>query len=290
MFLNLIPWQVLIVVGATLTSIGQIFNKYQVHKAASFQVQIYKYLSGSILMTCLWAINGEVLPKFWWLLLIYGMSTGLIIVLYTKASRYSLSKSVIATPISQILGIGLAAIMLNEWQIFNIASISGKKMLLALFLVPVILYLFYEKTKSVKQWSILIWVVIVWSALAKVFQKYVLVNIEPIEFALFQYLGALLIVLIGSKVRGHKLYLGKKFALIGLIQGLFTSVAGFLYFSGLKQATVSQATLLQMPVFLILTTSFGLFIFKEIKEMTFKKWVGINLAILMTILVITANY
>ncbi|MEA3355029.1 MAG: EamA family transporter [Patescibacteria group bacterium] len=290
MSLSVIPWQVLVVTGAILTSVGQIFNKHQVHKAASFQVQIYKYLSGTVLMTYFWMINNGVLPKIWWLLLIYGISIGFIVVLYTKASRYSLSKSVVTMPISQILGVGLAAGILKEWQIFKISSMAGKQMLLALLLVPVILYLFYEKTKSVKQWSILIWIVIVWLALVKVFQKHILTNIEPIQLIAFQYWGSLLMALIGSKVRGHKLYLGKRFALTGLIQGVFTSTAVFLYFSGLKQSTVSQTTLLRMPVFLVLTTCFGLFIFKEIKEMTFKKWAGMGLAILMTVLVITANY
>ena len=73
MSLDTTPWHVVILLSSILTSIGQIFNKYQVHKATSLQVTLYKYLSSAGLISVIWLITDGVLPKLWWLFILYGM-------------------------------------------------------------------------------------------------------------------------------------------------------------------------------------------------------------------------
>jgi len=290
MSLSAFPWQLLVVSGSILTSIGQIFNKHQVHKAASLQVSTYKYLSGSILITSVWLATNGMLPKSWWIFVLYGMSAGFIVTLYTKASRYSLSKSALMSPVTQIIGIGIAAVVLNEWRVFDLSTSGGVQMALGLSLVPVLMWLFYEKTIEAKQWSTLMWIVIICLSIMRVLQKYFLNTIAPVQLLMFQYWGSLTINLLGLKWRNHKFFIGKRFAVTGLIQGLLTSTAILLYFTGLKKATLSQAGLLRLPVIMTLTILFGLFIFQEFKSMTRKKWLGIGVALVMAVLVVTANH
>ncbi len=58
MSLSLVPWQVIITAATIFSSIGQIFNKYQVNRAASLQVTIYKYLSSLVVASSLWLVSG----------------------------------------------------------------------------------------------------------------------------------------------------------------------------------------------------------------------------------------
>jgi len=289
MSLDQLSWQVLVVSGSIMTSIGQIFNKSQVHKAASIQVSTYKYISGFTLITLVWWLTNGVMPKYWWMFMLYGMAAGFVVTIYTKASRHSLSKSALMTPINQVVSIGIAALLLKEWQVFDLLTTNGIQMVIALSLVPVLMWLFHEKTTEAKQWSTLIWIAIGSLSVMRVAQKYFLNSIEPVQLLMLQYLGSLLVNLLGLAWKGHKFYIGKRFAITGLIQGLITSTAILLYFTGLQMSTVAQVALLRLPILMILTTSFGLLIFKEIKTMSQKKWLGIGVALAMAILVVTAN-
>lgn len=290
MSLGTVPWQVLIIVGVTLTSIGQAINKYQAHKASSLQASLYKTIISVALTTFYWKISNNVLPELWIWFLLYGLVAGVIVILNTMASRHNLSKTVLVSPAAQVFGIGVAALVLKEWQVFNLSSGSGRQMTLALILVPMMMYFFYERQAKEIRWSKLVLIVMVLLSINKLFAKYVLDHFEPIQLIMIQYWGALLVILGGNKAKKYRLYIDKKFALTGLIQGSFSSTATFLYYSGLKKSTISQVSLLQIPIYLTLTVLFGFFIFKEIKDMTTKKWLGMGVALLMAILVVTANH
>ncbi len=284
------PWQVIIIAATLLSSIGQIFNKYQVNRAASLQVTIYKYLSSLVVAFGLWSYFKIGWPRQWLLLLLYGFSVGLSITLYTKAARLSLSKTVLSTPSSQVLAIVIAGFLFREWQLFNLATVNGLKMIGALSLIPMLMYLFYERGEKTQKWSFLIISLMIYLAIIKVFAKFFLDQVEPLQMLLLQYIGAVAVVSVGLKLKKRQFWVSKNFALTGLTQGLFTSTGVWLYYVGLQKATVTQTVLLRMPIFILLTTVVGLYGFKEIKTMTLKKWLGMGVALVIVGLVITANY
>jgi hypothetical protein len=281
-----IPWQVIILVATLLTSLGQIFNKHQVNQAASLQVNFYKYSFSLGLVFFYWKLSQLGWPSQWLILLFYGFLTGLSVTLYTKASRHSLSKTVLATPASQVLEIVLAGIIFSEWQLFA----KAPQLMLGLVLVPILVWLFYEKNLKSKKWSVLILGLIFYMASLNLFAKYSLKQVEPLQLLLVQYIGCVLAVGLGVKVKEHKFYLGRQFAVIAFGQSMFSSVGTWLYYVGLKKATIAQTTLLRMPVFLLLTTLFGLYIFKEVKSMTTKKWLGVVVAFGIALIVVTAKH
>ena len=130
----------------------------------------------------------------------------------------------------------------------------------------------------------------IYLAAQKIFAKYFLNQVEPLQMLLFQYIGAVMVVSGGLKLKKHKFFVGKNFALTGLTQGLFTSTGVWLYYVGLQKSTISQTVLLRMPIFIILTTLAGLYVFKEVKNMTLKKWLGMGVALVIAVLVMTANH
>jgi len=290
MSLGSFPWQVLIVIGVVLVSIGQVISKYQVHRAASLQVLVYKYLASVVLIWFLWKLSDYSLPSQWWMFIGYGMITGFNVVLYTLASRISLSKTTMTAPVNQILGILFAAILLNEWRLFNLHSQGGIQLMTALFLVPLLFYLLHEKIgKTSEKWTIYMTIYVIAVAGLRVLAKIFLYSVEPIQLLSLQYIGSLVIIILGIKWRQHKFYIGKKFAVLGLTQGVFNSLGILLFLSALKQSSVTQTSLLRMPLFIVLTTSAGLLGFKEIKDMTRKKWLGMLVALGITVLMLTAN-
>lgn len=285
MFFEAIPWQAIILFATLLTSVGQIFNKYQVDRAASLQVNLYKYSFSLGLVYIVWQVSGLGWPNQWPMLLVYGVLAGYSVTLYTKASRHSLSKTVLATPASQVLEVLLASLILHEWQLF----VNNPLMLVALFLVPVLIWLFFETDVKSKKWSTLMLLVMVYSAGLNLFAKYSLDKVDPLQLLLLQYLGCVLGVSLGMKVKKHRFYLGKKFALTSLAQSGISSTGVWLYYVGLQKATISQTTLLRMPVFLLFTTFFGLYLFREVKTMSIKKWLGVGVAFLIALIVITTK-
>ncbi len=195
-----------------------------------------------------------------------------------------------ATPSSQVLAIFMASLLFNEWRLFNLVTLNGIKMIGALILIPLLMYLFYEKDNKSKKWSFLIIGLMIYLAAQKIFAKYFLNQVEPLQMLLFQYIGAVMVVSGGLKLKKHKFFVGKNFALTGLTQGLFTSTGVWLYYVGLQKSTISQTVLLRMPIFIILTTLAGLYVFKEVKNMTLKKWLGMGVALVIAVLVMTANH
>lgn len=287
MSFELIPWQTIIIWGTLFTSFGQIFNKYQVSRATSLQVNFYKYSFSLILALIFWKLSGLVWPEQWLILLVYGIMGGLSVTLYTKASRYSLSKTVLVIPISQVLEVVMASIIFNEWKrVF----VNDHQMILTLMLVPMLVWLFYEKGGDSKKWSLLIIVIIIYLAGLNLFAKHYLNQVEPLQLLLLQYIGSVLVISFGLQVKKNKFYLGGKFALMGFLQSIFTMTGVWLYYVGLQKTTISQTTLLRMPIFLIMTTLFGLFIFREVKSMTVKKWLGVMVALVIAVLAMTINH
>jgi len=290
MSLGNLSWQVLIILGSSLTALGQIFNKYQVHRGASLQVHFYKYLASVPLITWLWWRSGLGWPENWLIFWFYGMLGGISVVLWAKAIRFNLSQTNLLTPAVSLLSIALAAILLQEWQLFNIYSVSGRKIILALLLLPVLFYCFYDKKDvKVKEWSILAWLPILFVASSRTFLKHFLGQVEPLQIQFLQYWGSIAVVIGGLKWKKHKFYLGKTFAIRGWLQGLIAGVGLLLYYMGLQQASVTQTSLLRQVVMLTITISAGLFVWQEIKDMSRKKWMGLAVAVVMMILVATTT-
>lgn len=72
MSLSGLSWQMLIIIGSILTSVGLAFNKYQSHRGSVFQLQLYKYLAASAWISFWWWRLNLGLPRQWPLFLIYG--------------------------------------------------------------------------------------------------------------------------------------------------------------------------------------------------------------------------
>ena len=290
MSLSTLPWQVSIIIGVLFTCIGQVFNKYQVNRGSVFQVLLYKYLGSFFLVGTLMLVFGLDVPTDWLIILAYGFFVGINVSLYTAASRVSLSRTVLTTPMGMILSIVASSIVLKEFYLFDLSTQGGRQLVLAFLMVPVLILLLTEKGKVKEKWS---WYVIFFAlfhAGSRLFNKYYLTNNDPVPFAMFQYSGSLLSGLMGSMIKNKQIFSGKKFALRGFIQGMFTASAIVFYYSALQKATIAQTGLLRAPLFIIMTTLIGLIVFKEVKSMSRKKWLGIGVALVITVLVITANH
>jgi len=290
MSLSQIPWQVLIILSGLLTTVSISINKHQAHRVSALQVVGYKYLVNWLFIGSLWWMFYGQVPGNWWMFYLHGMAVAIAVAVYTKALRISMSQTILTDPIGQLLGVVLALIVLSEWQLF-ITGIGGIKLLMALLLMPLTFWLFYEpKSVHSKQWIKLILIFVMSMAVFKVLVK-IFVNTAPaVTVLFFQYFGSMTISWMGILTKKRAIWIDKQFAIKGFIQGIVGSSAILLLYTALKLATVTQTTLLRTPLIVILGTLSGLLGFKEIKHMTIKKWMGAGLALLITILVLTANY
>jgi len=235
-------------------------------------------------------ILGLGVPTDWLIITVYGFFVGLNVSLYTAASRVSLSRTTLVTPAGMILSIVASGFVFKEFYLFDLSTQGGKQLLLAVLLVPVLFLLLLEKSKAKERWS---WYVVLFTLFyvgSRLFNKYILVNNDPIPFAIFQYSGSLVAGLMGSMIKNKRIKVGRKFALRGFVQGIFTASAIVFYYTALQKATVTQTGLLRAPLFIVTTTLIGLIGFKEIKSMSRKKWFGIGVALLITALVVTASH
>jgi len=289
MSLSQIPWQVLIILSGLLTTVSISINKHQARRVSALQVLGYKYLINWLVIGTLWWIFNSQVPGNWWMFYLYGMVVAMAVAVYTKALRISMSQTVLTDPIGQLMGIVLALIVLSEWQLFA-AGIGGIKLLTALLLMPLTFWLFYEpKSAHSKQWIKLILIFVMCMAVFKVVVK-IFVNSAPaVTVLFFQYFGSMTISWVGILTKKRAVWIDKQFAITGFIQGIAGSLAILFLYTALKLATVTQTTLLRTPLIVILGTLSGLLGFKEIKNMTRKKWLGTGVAGIIMILVLAAN-
>jgi len=290
MILEAIPWQVLIIGSGLLTAVSISINKHQAHRASALQTVGYKYFINWLIIGCLWWMFSKQVPGNWWMFYVYGMAVAIAVAVYTKALRISLSKTVLTDPIAQLLGVVLALVVLGEWQLF-VAGLGGVKLLIALLLMPLALWLFYEpKAANSKLWMKLILVFILSMAVFKVIVKLFVDSAPAVTVLFFQYFGSMTITLVGMLVKKRPFWINRKFAIRGLLQGAAGSIAILLLYTALRLATVTETTLIRSPLFVITASISGLWGFKEVQQMTRKKWLGAGMALVILFLVITAGY
>lgn len=289
MSLTQIPWQVLVVVGAVLTTLSLSLNKYQSHKGSALQVQSSKYLGSFSWLLFLWLMTTKTISNNWWMFYLYGMLVAVNVVIYTKAQRINMSLTSLIEPIGQLLGIILAAIAIGEWKVF--LGTSGEKLIIALLLMPVLFWTFFEaNSKKSKQWLKLAVIFLCTLAIFKVIVKIFLNNAQAVEVLVFQYAGSFTATSLGVLLKKQRSSFRRRFVLRGVLQGWVGSSGIILLYTAVKISTVTGTTLLRTPIVLLLKTVIGLIVFKEVQLMTRKKWLGVILAGAISFLVITANH
>lgn len=283
-----LPWQLLAILAAALTSLSLALNKQQTTQASALQVRTYYYFFASIFIGGYWALTAKSFPEHWALYFLFGMAAAVMVVLFTMAQRISMSNTSLTEPVGQLVGIVLAAVIFSEWRLFF--NNQGFQLLAALALVPLQFWLLYEKTESVKRWFKLSFVYLAaLGAFTLVAKKFVNSAVNPAEVLAWQYFGSLTITAFGVLVKRQKFYLGKKFAFQAMIQAVVGGFGILLFYASLKFASITQVTLIRSPLLLLLTTIIGLYGFKEAKQMTLKKWLGVAVALVIIFLVLTSE-
>ena len=282
-----LPWELLILGSVVLGTLGHGLAKYQVGKASSFQVLIYKYIASVIIITTIWFFSGSKWPRVWPFIYLYGALGGVSVAAYTAAFRHSLSKTVLTNPIKLLFSIVWAGIFLKEFFLFDIREPQGRLIVLGVILTGLFFWLFYEKKDEVLRWNKLVWFNVLYGSLLPVIVKFFLSQATPVELLTFGYWGSLSTAVLFTILRSHKLYIGKKFALVGLIHGVFSSSGVLLWFMALSLATVTQVALLRVPLFVLLATAVGLFVFHEKTKLTRRKIGGMAVAVLLLIVVLS---
>ncbi|MBU1084778.1 hypothetical protein KKB06_00285 [Patescibacteria group bacterium] len=284
-----IPWQVLILVSSVITTLSVTINKFQSHRGSALQVLGSKYIGSLSWMLFWWMLLSKQIPNNWWMFYLYGFLVAGNLIIYTKAQRINMSFTSLADPAGQIAGVLLAAVVLSEWSLFF--GQSGVQMTLAFLLMPVMLWLFYDyRSINSKKWIKLILIYLIISAVFKVLVKIFVDSSQAVEVLIFQYAGSLTACLLGLMLKKQFKFFQKKFVLRGVMHGIIGSSGILILYSAIKMSTVSQTTLLRTPLMLGLQVLIGLVLFKERKEMTVKKWIGVMVVFIIAGLVITANY
>lgn len=289
MSLSLVPWQVLIVVSSLLTTIGLNLNKYQSHKGSALQTQASKYLGSFTWVLMWWLIISRSISGNWWIYYLYGMAVATSVVIYTKAQRINMSLTSMVEPVGHLTGIIAVVVLLSEWKLF--VGHNGYGLIVALALIPVMFWLFIEpKSEKSKTWLKLVIFYLLSLTVFKVLVKIFLYQANAVEILVFQYLGSLTAATLGVLIKKQRASLRFKFVVRGVLQGWIASSGIILLYTAIKYSSVSQTTLLKLPLILVLKIVSGMLIFKEIQKMSLKKWLGTILAGVIALLVIITSY
>ena len=284
-----IPWQVLILISSIITSLSVTINKFQSHRGSALQVLGSKYIGSLSWMIFWWGVLSRQVPSNWWMFYLYGFLVAGNLIIYTKAQRINMSFTALADPAGQIAGVLLAAGILNEWKLF--LGLSGLKMTLALLLMPLMFWLFYDyRSIKSKKWLKLILLSLTTSAIFKVIVKTFVDSSQAVEVLMFQYAGSLTACLLGLAIKNQFKLIKRKFVFSGVAHGFIGSSGILMLYTAIKFSTVSQTTLLRTPLMLALQIFAGLVLFKEKNEMTLKKWLGVVVAFGIALIVVTAKY
>lgn len=288
-----LSWQVVVLFSGFLSALGQTIGKRQVDRFGAFQVGFWRDVATLSIASVILAGMGITHLKYFWILFVYGLALSFSLAAYTAATRDDFSGStVFSYSISQIMIILFSSVLFAEWVYFNPMSWYGRWNLLAVVLMIVSFVLYRGKAKVLRKWDKLIFVAIFMNVVGNLFAKYLLgtLGMSVYEMLVYQNIGMLVGGMYFVRRRGQTLKLGTSNILLGLVQGVFITSGVIMYLTILSgPAPLSLVSMTRRIATVLLTTSSGLFLYKESKKLDKRMGWAMVLGLVVFGLVLVAN-
>lgn len=214
-----------------------------------------------------------------------------VIYFYFEAIKISLSKTIILSSFYLLITMGLSAIFLQEWRLFDLNTISGWKNIIgavfALFSVYFLLKSHNKKEEKLeKKFFLFITLNILFNGIGTFWIKSILQTQGELEVILSQVIGGLLVLIPIHILKKNTLNKNRNFHLLAFLDGFVIFLVIWTFTAALKNGP----TVLVLPIQTVLLTIFialiGLFIFNEKRSFTFEKKIGLVLGIIGVLILV----
>lgn len=287
-----IPWQIVVLFSGALSSVSLTIGKHLVGKYSAFQIGFWRDLGAITIAIILFIAGGYGSPSNAILIVIYGFFVTFTVGAYLSANRDDFSGStVFAYSMSTVFIVISSGFVFSEWVYFDPRGLQGLVNIAALVLTLVAFSIYSQGRKGQKiWWSSKILLSVFGNVAGNVFVKY-MVNggVAPAQFLLYQYVGMVAGGTVYVISRRKKVFLGLKDSALGLLQGLFMACGVLIYLFVLQSNPLSLANLVRRIATVLLTTSSGLFLFKESKSMDRRMRRSLFLGLIVFTLVLVVN-
>jgi uncharacterized membrane protein len=284
-------WPIPLFFNIVFGTIRSFIDKRLVNKIDPFVAFFYATFWSNIFFFSFYLLRHHSIPIVYPEMLILGALYSFIVGSYMAAIKINLSQTVIFNSYYLVIPLGLAAIFLGEWQLFDPTIFSGQKTLLGIFLAFVSMGLFLstksrKEEKIEKKWLMLILFNIIFNGFATYWGKIFITDHGPLETLISQSLGGIPVLFIFNKLRRKSMEISGQNHLLSFIDGFVIFLAVTFYYLAIKNGPLTVVLPIQTLVGTIAIALVGLFLFKEKAQITNKKIWGLILGFIGVVLLI----
>lgn len=231
--------------------------------------------------------NENLIPENFYIPVLYGMGILIGGISLYNGVAHNLSKTMVVYSFKSHLTLLLFIIFLGEISLFDPKSLGGIINIISVILASLAIILIQNSTSKSKgnKWFIYATTALISVGIFNFISKLLLKGIDPIHFALGQFLGGLILLPLIIKFQKTNIFKNVNFKFINIIRGSIMSIGITCGLIALKNGPGSLVIMMDGIGKMILPILFGLVVFKENKSMSFKNYLGLIIGIISVILI-----
>lgn len=278
-------WQLPLFLNIVFGTIRGYLDKKLVNRYDPFLVLLVTEIwIGFFFLTAYLFINHS-LPTIFPDMVIAGGLFIFVIYFYLEAIKISLSKTIILSSFYLLITMGLSAIYLQEWRIFDINTLSGWKNIIGavftLFSVYFLVKSHNKKEEKIeKKFFLFISLNILFNGIGTFWIKSILQTQGELEVILSQVIGGLMVLIPVNIIKKNVLKNSGNFHLLALFDGFIIFLVVWTFTVALKNGPAVLVLPIQTVLLTIFIALIGLFIFNEKRNFTFEKKIGLALGLI----------
>lgn len=286
------PWQLIVFLSGIVTGFSHFVRKSQLHRLGVFQVGFWKDISsmGVAVLLYLLLTPQALRPELWWVVAA-GFGAALGNGAYMSALRGDMSgTSTFSTSAGQLFILLGSFVWFGEWRYFEPTNVQGLINLVCVVLFFGGMYLYNSDSSKVLRWWKLILLGVFFNVLVNFAAKYLSdVEVSSAQSTMGLYFGNVLGDVLLLAWKKQRAWIGLKDVSLGLLQGALGGFAVFLYLQAMSIGPLSLVSITRRVAIMGFTILMGMTVFGERKTVTWKKVVGLVMALAVFGLVAWAN-
>ncbi|OGG26007.1 hypothetical protein A2960_05630 [Candidatus Gottesmanbacteria bacterium RIFCSPLOWO2_01_FULL_39_12b] len=232
-------------------------------------------------------------PRFNLMATLPGIIFTVSFVAYLSAIRISLSQTILFQSYSILVTIFLTAVYLGEGKYFDVATVSGLKVIIGIILAIVSLWFLLHVGRKKEEllerrWFLYILLVIFFGGTGSFLSIWFLTNSTPQEMIINQSYSMFILLFVLIKIYRKKLLIGNKATLLIFVSSFFASIAVVSFYEVLKQVAVSKILPVQQVSLVVLTMLSAVIFYKESNIFSGRRLIGMVMGLVGIIMLVTS--
>ncbi len=277
-------WQLPLFLSIVFATLRGFLDKKLVDRSDPFFVLLVTEGWISIFFFTVYFLINRSLPPILPEMIILGGLFMFIVGFYLEAIKISLSKTIILSSYYLLITMILSFIFLGEWRIFYINSLNGWKNIGGAILALLSMYFLLKshtkkEEKMERKFLFFISLNILLNGIGTFWGKSYLQTHGELDVILSQTVGALFVIIPINLFKRNSFNKDANFHFLALLDGIVIFLVIWTFTIALKRGPA----VLVLPIQTVLTTIFialiGLFVFNEVKSITYEKKIGLVLGL-----------